>query len=53
MKDGHNFDEKLVTKVKNKIRENLSPRHVPALVLEISEIPVYSHHIMTHYYFIT
>jgi hypothetical protein len=40
VKDGHNFDEKLVTKVKNKIRENLSARHVPALVLEISEIPV-------------
>ena len=40
LKDGYIFDEKFVSKLKTRIRENLSPRHVPAIILSINEIPV-------------
>lgn len=39
MKDGYQFDEALVKKIKGEIRRLLSPRHVPAVVLEIGDIP--------------
>jgi acetoacetyl-CoA synthetase len=39
MKEGHRFDDVLVKKIKGEIRRLLSPRHVPAVVLEIADIP--------------
>ena len=40
MANGHKFDEALVTRVKGAIRKELSARHVPAVILETSDIPV-------------
>ncbi len=40
MANGCAFDEVLVRKVKALIRKELSARHVPAVILEISDIPV-------------
>ena len=39
MNEGFSFDKALVDKVKAKIRLELSPRHVPGLILQIAEIP--------------
>ncbi len=39
VKAGFEFNKALVDKVKLMIRTNLSPRHVPSLILEIEEIP--------------
>jgi acetoacetyl-CoA synthetase len=36
---GHNLTEDLKAKVKKALRENASPRHVPALILETPSIP--------------
>jgi len=33
------LDENLVTRIKSRIREGASPRHVPAVVLEVADIP--------------
>ncbi len=33
------FDEALVKKIKKTIRDNTSPRHVPAVILPVSDIP--------------
>lgn len=40
MSNGYKFSEGLVKKVQSAIRTGLSARHVPALILEISDIPV-------------
>lgn len=40
MKQGHEFTEDLVKSIKTMIRSQLSPRHVPAIVLPIQDIPV-------------
>jgi acetoacetyl-CoA synthetase len=40
MAPGHAFSKELVDKIKGHIRRELSPRHVPAFVLPISDIPV-------------
>jgi len=37
---GAQFDEGLVSRLKKSIREQLSPRHVPAVILPITDIPV-------------
>jgi acetoacetyl-CoA synthetase len=34
------FDDALVSRIKKTIRENTTPRHVPALILPVSDIPV-------------
>lgn len=39
MKDGASLDEELVRKVKARIREGASPRHVPAKVIAVADIP--------------
>lgn len=39
MAPGNTFTDELVNALKNKIRAQLSPRHVPAFVLEIGDIP--------------
>ncbi len=36
---GFTFDEELVKKIKSKIRISCSPRHVPAIIKEVPEIP--------------
>lgn len=38
--EGHTFNQQLVDSVKFAIREQLSPRHVPALILPVGDIPV-------------
>lgn len=38
--EGKEFTNELVATLKKAIRENLSPRHVPAIILETKEIPV-------------
>ncbi|SPO04656.1 probable acyl-CoA synthetase [Cephalotrichum gorgonifer] len=40
MKEGHKFTKSLVRDIKQAIRKDLSPRHVPAFVFETREIPV-------------
>jgi acetoacetyl-CoA synthetase len=40
MKPGEKFTKKLVNDVKNAIRKELSPRHVPKYVFETPDIPV-------------
>ncbi|WP_419942411.1 acetoacetate--CoA ligase [Candidatus Palauibacter sp.] len=37
--DGRRLDEELEARIKTEIRENASPRHVPARILEVSDIP--------------
>lgn len=44
MEPGKHFTESLVRAVKAAIREDLSPRHVPAYVFETPEIPVNGYH---------
>ncbi len=39
LRDGIELDEELVKKIKQTIRENTTPRHVPAIVLAVSDIP--------------
>ncbi len=39
MADGKRLDAALINAIKARIRELLSPRHVPALILPISDIP--------------
>jgi acetoacetyl-CoA synthetase len=38
-KDGRQLDEALVKRIKQRIREGASPRHVPAKVLQVADIP--------------
>lgn len=38
--EGTNFTDSLVKTIKSQIRDRLSPRHVPALILETKDIPV-------------
>jgi acetoacetyl-CoA synthetase len=39
MNEGYEFDDALVKKIKGEIRRLLSPRHVPAVILKIEDIP--------------
>ncbi|KAI9197150.1 uncharacterized protein BJ171DRAFT_241045 [Polychytrium aggregatum] len=39
MAEGHAFNSEIVNAIKAKIRAQLSPRHVPAIVLETQDIP--------------
>jgi acetoacetyl-CoA synthetase len=39
LRDGVTLDEKIVSRVKQKIRENTTPRHVPAKILQVQDIP--------------
>lgn len=39
MAKGHDFTEDLVARIKKMIKENASPRHVPARILPIGDIP--------------
>ena len=39
LRDGVELDEPLVERIQKRIREQASPRHVPALVIQVSDIP--------------
>jgi acetoacetyl-CoA synthetase len=39
LKEGLSLDEKLVGRIKQRIRANTTPRHVPAKVLQVADIP--------------
>jgi len=39
IREGRELDEALVAKIKARIRENTTPRHVPAKVLQVRDIP--------------
>jgi len=39
MAEGFEFTEELTAKIKKLIRENASPRHVPAKILPVPDIP--------------
>jgi acetoacetyl-CoA synthetase len=39
LRDGIELDEALVERIKRRIRENATPRHVPARVIRVADIP--------------
>jgi acetoacetyl-CoA synthetase len=39
LKDGLSLSEDLVSRLKRRIRDNTTPRHVPAKVLQVTDIP--------------
>jgi acetoacetyl-CoA synthetase len=39
LREGLQLDDALVTRIKNRIRANTTPRHVPAKVLQVADIP--------------
>jgi acetoacetyl-CoA synthetase len=39
LRPGFSLEEKLVEKIRNKIRENTTPRHVPAKIIQVPDIP--------------
>lgn len=39
LREGARLDEGLVTKIKDRVRRNVSPRHVPAKIVQIGDIP--------------
>ena len=39
LREGLALDDALVAKIKNRIRTNTTPRHVPAKVLQVPDIP--------------
>jgi len=39
MAPGHSLTDELKTKIKKTLRDNASPRHVPALVIAVPDIP--------------
>lgn len=40
MRPGHKFSHRLATEIRDAIRSGLSPRHVPAWIGEVEDIPV-------------
>jgi acetoacetyl-CoA synthetase len=39
LRDGLKLDEALVARIKQRIRDNTTPRHVPAKILQVTDIP--------------
>ena len=39
LRPGFSLEEKLIEKIKSKIRENTTPRHVPAKIIQVPDIP--------------
>src|SRR5690606_20388327 len=39
LKPGHTLDDALVARIKSQIRTGASPRHVPAKVIQVTDIP--------------
>lgn len=40
MNESFELNEQLIEKIKSEIRNKLSPRHIPALILQVYDIPV-------------
>jgi len=40
MANGYSLDDQLIKKVRTEIRQLLSARHVPAIIMETADIPV-------------
>lgn len=43
MAEGHNLTKDLMERVRLAIRTSLSPRHVPAYIFQVKDIPVRCH----------
>ena len=39
LREGQKLDDALTSRIKKQIRDNTTPRHVPAIVLQVSDIP--------------
>jgi acetoacetyl-CoA synthetase len=39
LREGLALDDGLINKIKKKVRENTTPRHVPAKILQVADIP--------------
>ena len=39
LRPGFSLEEKLIEKIKNRIRQNTTPRHVPAKIVQVPDIP--------------
>ena len=39
LREGQALDEALANKIKKQIRDNTTPRHVPAKILQVADIP--------------
>ena len=39
LKEGATLDDSLAARIKKQIRENTTPRHVPAKILQVGDIP--------------
>ena len=39
LRDGMTLDEELINKIKSTVKENATPRHVPAKILQVADIP--------------
>jgi len=39
LREGHELDDALIRRIKDRIRANTTPRHVPARVVQVSDIP--------------
>ena len=39
LNDGHDLDDALAKHIRQRVRENASPRHVPAKIVQVDEIP--------------
>ena len=39
LKEGLSLDDSLVARIKQRIRANTTPRHVPAKILQVADIP--------------
>ena len=39
LRDGLTLDDALIDRIKNRIRANTTPRHVPAKILQVADIP--------------
>jgi acetoacetyl-CoA synthetase len=39
LRPGFSLEEKLIEKIRNRIRENTTPRHVPAKIIQVPDIP--------------
>jgi acetoacetyl-CoA synthetase len=39
LRPGYNLDEKLSDRIRTRIRSNTTPRHVPAKIIQVPDIP--------------
>ena len=39
VRDGYELDDELIAKIRKQVRDNCTPRHVPAKVIAVKDIP--------------